>query len=59
MENVLIKLKAILNTYKDKELKEIELWIDNSKSIEVIAIDENAISLITDSKLLKIDEKDW
>ena len=58
MENVLIKLKEILNTYKDKELKEIELWIDNSKSIEVIAIDENAISLITDSKLLKIDEKE-
>ena len=54
MENVLIKLKGILNTYKDEELKEIELWIDNSRSIDVIAI-----SLITDSKLLKIDEKDW
>ncbi len=37
MDNVLIKLKIILNTYK--ELKEKDLWIDNSKSKDVIAID--------------------
>ena len=59
MDNMLIRLKRLLNTYKDKELKEIDLWIDNSKSIDVIAIDDNAISLITNSESLKIQGKDW
>lgn len=59
MNNMLIRLKGLLNTYKDKELKEIDLWVNNSENIDVIAIDDNAISLITDSELLKIEGKDW
>lgn len=31
MDNMLIRLKKLLNTYKDKELKEIDLWVNNSK----------------------------
>lgn len=41
MENVLIKLKKILNTFTDKELQEMDLYIDNSKTIKIIGIDKN------------------
>ena len=57
--NILKKLKYILNSYTDKELENIDLWIDNNKNIEVIAVDDNGISLITDTNLLKIDDKLW
>ena len=57
--NILKKLKYILNSYTDKELENIDLWIDNNKNIEVIAVDDNGISLITDTNLLKIDDKTW
>ena len=57
--NILKKLKYILNSYTDRELEDIDLWIDNSRNIEVIAVDDNLISLITDSNLLKIDNKIW
>ena len=59
MENILKKLKYILNSYTDKELEDIDLWIDNSRNIEVIALDDNSISLITSTDLLKIDNKMW
>lgn len=59
MENILIKLKKILNTFTDKELEEYELWIDNNTEVDVIAIDDNAICLITDKKQLKINGLDW
>lgn len=57
--NILKKLKYILNSYTDKELENIDLWIDNTKNIEVIVVDNNAITLITDTNLLKIDNKLW
>lgn len=57
--NILKKLKYILNSYTDKELENIDLWIDNTKNIEVIAVDDNAITFITDTNLLKIDDKQW
>lgn len=59
MENALIKLKAILNGLSNKELEKMDLWIDNDKNIDVIAIDENAISLITDEEKLRIDGFCW
>lgn len=59
MNNVLIKLKAFLNGLSDEELKEYELWINNASQVEIIAVDKNAITLITDTKMLKIDEKEW
>lgn len=58
-ENMLKRLKYILNSYTDEELKDMDLWIDNSKNIEVIAVDDNSISLITDTNLLKFDNKEW
>lgn len=59
MENILVKLKGILNGLSDEELKEYELWINNASQVEIIAVDKNAITLITDTKMLKIDEKEW
>lgn len=59
MENVLIRLKKILNTYTDKELEEMELWIENNARVHLIAIDDEAICLVTDTKNLKINGLDW
>ena len=59
MDKPIIRLKKILNTFTDKELEEIDLWIDNNAEIDIIAIDENAISLITDKSKLKINGLNW
>lgn len=59
MENILVKLKAILNGLSDEELKEYDLWIDNDKGVEVIAVDGTSISLITEASMLKINDKMW
>lgn len=59
MDKPIIRLKKILNTFTDKELEEIDLWIDNDAGIEIIAINTNSISLITDSSKLKINGMDW
>ncbi len=59
MENSLLILKKLLNSIEDEDLKEFDLWIDNNKTIDVIAIDTNAISLITDKTILKINGGEW
>ena len=42
-----------------KELEEYELWINNDTGVELIAIDDDAICLITDKEKLKINGLDW
>jgi hypothetical protein len=59
MEHILIKLKRFLNSIDDTELKEMDLWIDNAKQVDVIALDNNAITLVTDENSLKINDKQW
>ena len=59
MENVLIKLKKILNTFTDKELQEMDLYMDNSKTIKIIGIDKNDISLITEETEIKVNGFEW
>lgn len=59
MENVLLKLKRLLNSIDDEELKELELWIDNENTIDLIVLDTNSITLVTDYEKLKINNKDW
>ena len=49
----------MLKIIDDVDLKELDLWIDNSKRIDVVAIDKNAISLITDEAILKINGREW
>ena len=59
MEDTLLKLKKLLNGIDDEEIKEMDLWINNEENVELIALDNNSISLITDISLLKINDKLW
>lgn len=59
MKDTLLKLKKLLNGIDDEELKEMDLWINNEENVELIALDNNSISLITDISLLKINDKLW
>lgn len=59
MENVLITLKRLLNSMTDKELKEMDLWVDNENGIQAIAIDDNAISIFTKDTELKVNGSRW
>ena len=59
MENVLIKLKRLLNSIDDDELEDIELWVDNEKTVEAIVLDEDSVVLLTNLKEVKINGKEW
>ena len=52
MDNILRKLKSVLDGLSEEELDNYDLWVDNKNTIDIIAVDDNAISLITDSKKL-------
>lgn len=52
---MLKKLKDILNTYTDEELKKMDLWIDCKSNINYIITDSDNIVLVTDGVELKID----
>lgn len=53
---MLNKLKDILNTYTDEELKELDLWVDSSYKIEQIIVDEFGLNLITNNAEVKIND---
>ena len=53
---MLNKLKDILNTYTDEELKELDLWIDSSYKIEQIIVDDYNIDLITNNAEVKVND---
>ena len=59
MDNILIKLKRLLNSIDDDELEDIDLWIDNTDNIQGIMLDDASIVLITDLKKLTFDGKEW
>lgn len=59
MDNDLIRLKKVLNGIDDEDLKEMDLYIDCNSGVQMIAIEENAITLVTDTHKLKIDGKEW
>lgn len=50
------KLKDILNTYSDEELKEMELWVNSNGEVENIIIDDYSINLIENN--LRVDLKE-
>lgn len=54
---MLTKLKHILNTYTDKELKDMELWVNSSFQISKIVIDEDSINLFQEDSDITI--KTW
>jgi hypothetical protein len=51
---MLIKLKHILNAYTDKELEEMELWVNSDFQIDKMIIDEYSIDLIQENSDVKI-----
>lgn len=59
MTGILLNLKRLLTTMQDYELADMELWIDNESNVELIAMDNDAITLITDKAKLKINDKEW
>ena len=54
---MLNKLKTILNAYSDKELKEIELWVNSSNMVKTIIFDGLSIDLITEDAEIKVNDK--
>ena len=59
MENILVKLKRLLNSIEDYELEDLELWIDNKVIPEAIALDSDSVILLTNLKNVTIDGKEW
>lgn len=59
MDNDLIRLKKVLNSIDDEDLKEMDLYIECESGVQMVAIEENAITLVTDTHKLKIDDKEW
>ena len=53
---MLNKLKDILNTYTDEELKELDLWINSSYEVKQIIVDEFGLNLITNNAEVKIND---
>ena len=53
---MLKKLKDILNTYTDEELKELDLWINSSYEVKQIIVDDYNIDLITNNAEVKIND---
>ena len=52
---MIIKLRNILNTYTDEELKDMNLWINSNNIVDRILIDEISINLITDDTEIKLN----
>ena len=53
---MLKKLKDILNTYTDEELKELDLWINSNYEVNQIIVDEYNIDLVTTDAYVKIND---
>lgn len=52
---MLKKLKAILNSYTDKELEKMDLWVNSTECAVAILVDDNDIDLITNSAEIEIN----
>ena len=52
---MLLRLKKVLNTYTDEELKRMELWINAEDVVSQIHIDDYSIDLITDDTEVKLN----
>lgn len=57
MENALVKLKGILNGLSNEELKKYDIWINTYETVEMIVLDDDSITLVTDRDMLQIDER--
>ena len=53
---MLNRLKKILNTYTDKELEGMDLWINSNEYVDTIIIDDVNINLITSDAEIKVND---
>ena len=53
---MLNKLRDILNTYTDEELKELDLWINSSHEVKQIIVDDYNIDLITNNADVRVND---
>ena len=53
---MLNRLKKILNTYTDKELEGMDLWINSNEGVDAIIIDDININLITSDAEIKVND---
>lgn len=53
---MLNRLKKILNTYTDKELEGMDLWINSNEGVDAIIIDDTTINLITSDAEIKVND---
>ena len=53
---MLNRLKKILNTYTDKELEGMDLWINSNEYVDAILIDDISINLITSDAEIKVND---
>ena len=53
---MLNRLKKILNTYTDKELEGMDLWINSNEYVDTIIIDDVNINLITSGSEIKVND---
>ena len=53
---MLNRLKKILNTYTDKELETMDLWVNSNEYVDIIIIDDVNINLITSSAEIKVND---
>ena len=53
---MLNRLKKILNTYTDKELEGMDLWINSNEYVDTIIIDDVNINLITSGAEIKVND---
>ena len=53
---MLNRLKKILNTYTDKELEAMDIWVNSNEYVDTIIIDDVNINLITSGAEIKVND---
>lgn len=56
---MLKKLKHVLNTYSDKELEGMELWVNSNDTINEIIIDDYSINLISKDMYVDVRPEEY
>ena len=59
MCDILLRLKGLLNSYTDEELRQLDLWVDNETTLQAFTVEDGSITLLTDLSKVKINEMEW
>lgn len=56
---MLKQLKEVLNSYSDKELENMEMWVNSNDTVNKFVVDDNEIiDLITSNFIYKVIEEE-